>query len=327
MPGETPHPPARPDPALPTRRSRRRGGGPHDPRARRAALREKARVVREREQRRERGGTLLVRAGVLVGGIAVVTGAALGLVSVIGSAPPPAVPANAASDGVRVGAGLVAERSEPRPPGVAPVVDTTPAARDVADITIWVDFHCPACKEFELQNADYLEQLVDSGAATVQIHPVAITDSASGGTRYATRAAAAAMCVADASPDQFWQVTRDLFLAQPAPGRGGLTNDELAALVTSVEGITDEEAVVECVDDQRFARWVTAATKRALAGPLPSDDVDGLRGTPTVLVDGQLFDPTRYTFPEFVASVLGATYAAERATTTEAAATTDGGAR
>jgi len=326
MPGENPHPDPLPDvrpgprqgpqpdraagTATPRGPSARRGS----PAARREALRAKAREVRLREQRREQGGTLLVRAGVLTGGVALVTAAAVALVTAVGPAPAMAVPANAADDGVRVGAGMLVERSAPCPAGEAPSAEPAPAARDVADVVVWVDYHCPACKEFELENAAYLEQLVTTGAATVRVHPVAITDGSSRGARYASRAAGAALCVADLSPDQFWRASDTLFLAQPAPGDRGLTDEQLAALVTGLDGVDDAAALAECVDERRFVPWVGAATARAFAGPLPTDDLESLRGTPTVLVNGELFDASQQTFPEFVTTVLGDAYAAEQVT-------------
>lgn len=279
---------------------------------RRAAAREKARAAQARVRRRERTAILLVRGGVAVAALAIVTTLVLVLVT-SASAPIGLGPANAASDGVRVGPGFVVERSPAREADAEPVTSATPDASDVADIAIYIDYHCPSCRQFELENADYLSGLVESGAATVQIHPLAITDSTSQGTRYATRAAAAAACVADLEPDRFWSVNRALFEAQPEGGSRGLDDDELTSVVTSAAELDDPAAVTACIADQRFAGWVAAATKRALSGPLPYDAVDSITGTPTVLVNGSLYDASTQSFPEFVVSKLGSAYAAETA--------------
>jgi protein-disulfide isomerase len=297
---------ADPDPADVPVRSGPPGGD------RREAARRKARAAQARARRRERAAKILVRGGVAVGAVVVATTLAFTLVT-SGSATTGPAPANTATDGVRIGPGFVAERSPAREVRDEPTSPTTHDASDVADIAIYVDYHCPSCRRFELENADYLTGLLESGAATVQIHPLALTDSTSQGTRYATRAAAAAACVADLEPDRFWSVHRALVEAQPDRGTRGLADDELSSVVASAAEFDDPAAVTECIADQRFAGWVGAATRRALAGPLPYDSVDAITGTPSVFVNGSPYDPSRQTFPDFVVSKLGSAYAAETA--------------
>lgn len=278
----------------------------------RAAARIKAEEGRRRARRRERATVALVKGGSAVVALALVTTVAAVLVA-SASSPTGSGPANTAADGVRIGTGLVAERSPARAVDAEPDASPTPGASDVADIAVYVDYHCPGCAQFELENADYLTGLVESGAATVQIHPLSVTDRSSLGSRYATRAAASAACVADLEPDGFWAVNQALFAAQPDPGSRGHSIEGLARIVDEAHPFDDPSAVAECVADQRFAGWVTAATSRALAGPLPYDSVEAITSTPTAFVNGELFDPEIQSFPEFVASTLGEAYAAETA--------------
>jgi hypothetical protein len=44
--------------------------------------------------------------------------------------------------------------------------------------------------------------------------------------------------------------------------------------------------VATCITDQQFSDWVGDATDRALAGPLPNTELEAVKGTPTVLVQG-----------------------------------------
>ena len=68
-----------------------------------------------------------------------------------------------------------------------------------------------------------------------------------------------------------------------------LTNDELLALADQA-GVGNLTEVESCIRDERFADWLDAATTRAMGtGPVPvrNSQVPVIRGTPTVLVNGQ----------------------------------------
>jgi protein-disulfide isomerase len=89
-------------------------------------------------------------------------------------------------------------------------------------VSTWVDFMCPYCGQFEKTNGDQIKEWVTSGAATVEIHPIAILTTRSNGTKYSERSANAAACVADRSPDSFFDFNSLLFANQPAEGTDGL---------------------------------------------------------------------------------------------------------
>lgn len=291
--------------------------------ARRAEARERARIAREAARRRERRHAVLVRSGIIAGVLAVVTVVSLVLVGTMRPAGPG--PRNMASDGIVIGEGLVAAptpalaagaRPSPAPkpspahtPSPAPTPSTSPkpagAPDSPADIRVYLDYLCPLCGQFEKENGDYLRELVDSGAATIDYHPVAILDRASLGSKYSTRSAAAAACVADLSPNSFFDVNSALFAKQPAEGTSGLSNAELAKAVTGVKGVDDKATIDDCIHDQRFAPFVTESTKRALTEKLPGTTAKKLTGTPTVFVDGKQFDSSKQTFREFMTSALG----------------------
>ncbi|OJX67092.1 MAG: hypothetical protein BGO95_10205 [Micrococcales bacterium 73-13] len=150
------------------------------------------------------------------------------------------------------------------------------------EVELWVDLLCPYCRMFEEANGDYLGSLVDAGAATLRVHPIAILNRVSAGTQYSTRAANAFVCVAERAPDEALGYLRRLYAIQPEEGTGGLTDRELAGEAPS--------AAAECILDGWFSDWVDEWTQRAL-------DL-GIRGTPTVVVDGRLypggFDPADF---------------------------------
>jgi protein-disulfide isomerase len=249
---------------------------------RREAARQKAQELRAAQRRRDVRNRVLVQGGIIVAVLAVVAIVAVIVVSSI--RPASQGPANMASDGVVIGQGLTAVETEALEAGAAPV----PTAEDpsVAQIRVYLDYLCPYCGDFERANSDLMESLVDSGAATVEIHPIAILTAKSAGTQYSLRAANAAACVADTAPDSFWAFNSALFADQPAEGSEGLTDDQLIQLA----GTAGAQGVDDCIEDQDFAGFVQSATDRAKEGPLPGSSVAKVEGTPTILVNG-----TRYT--------------------------------
>ena len=48
------------------------------------------------------------------------------------------------------------------------------------DVTLWEDFQCPNCKDFEAENGAMLDHLVTDGDITLTIHPLSFLDSSLG---------------------------------------------------------------------------------------------------------------------------------------------------
>jgi protein-disulfide isomerase len=171
-------------------------------------------------------------------------------------------------------------------------------------VVTYIDYFCPYCAEFEATNGEQLAAWVASGDVVLEVHPIAILDHASLGTRYSTRAANAAACVAENSPGSFEAFTALLFARQPAENTEGLGDADLID-IASEAGVTNSSDVSECIRSEQFSAWVTEATVRATSEPLPNSEIGGLTGTPTVIVDGveyggSIDDPDE--FADFVLS-------------------------
>ncbi|WP_423922585.1 DsbA family protein [Frigoribacterium sp. 2-23] len=291
--------------------SQNQGDAPLSKNQRRAAAREKAQAARLKHKRRQRAGKWLLQGGLAVVVIAIVVGVVLIITNSIRPAGPG--PANMASDGITIGKDFVAEQTKALGPDDEPVTSSSTAASDTVNITVYLDYLCPICGQFEKANNDYISGLVKSGAATVSYHPVAILTNQSLGTKYSNRAANAAACVANYSPDSFFDVNTALFANQPEEGTAGLNNDALVKLVTGVDGIQKKSEITTCIKDEEFKSWVTSATQRAVDGPIPNSKVDALPGTPLVLVNGQRYQfSTPFTneeFRNFVITAAGNSYA------------------
>lgn len=251
--------------------------------ARRDAARERARVTRERDLARRRRNRMLGISGAVVGGLAVVAI----VVVVIANAVQPAGPGprNMASDGVLlhgVDGEIVPVPTTATPEGGKPTA--TEQDHSVANVAVYSDYMCPYCNQFETSQMPQIERWVRNGSATLELHPFALLDRVSLGSRYSTRSAAAAACVANDDPDAFLAFNTSLYEDQPSESTTGLTNDELASLAEAA-GATSPD-VTTCITDQRFAGWVADATDRVLTEPVPNSSLAKVTSTPTIIVNG-----------------------------------------
>ncbi|WP_375389724.1 DsbA family protein [uncultured Amnibacterium sp.] len=282
---------------------------------RRDAAREKAREQRLRQQRRERRNRVVLQATI---GVVIVAIVAVVAVIIVNSVRPPGPgPRNMANGGITIqGADLAAATT------AAPAADATPTPQPTLAggkvlIQAYEDFGCPACQSFEQTNAAQIKELVTSGAAVIQYHPVAILDNRFTDGSYSSRAANAAAAMANYSPDTFFAFHSLLYQSdvQPKEGSAGLTDDRLIELVEQVKP-QNLAQITAAIKDQQFKSWIAARTEEFTSdsGPLkgvdfskrvdPSGNAVG-PSTPTVLVNGRYYDGTT-DFGAFVTSIGGA---------------------
>ncbi|WP_309709872.1 thioredoxin domain-containing protein [Pseudolysinimonas sp.] len=274
----------------------------------REAARERAREIRAQHRKRDRRRRFGVVAAV-IGGV-VVAGLIVTFVLVSSLRPSTRGPQNMQSDGLKIGEGFAAVRTPALGVGDTPVA-SEPNPTDVVDIQIYYDYLCPNCGAFEERNGDQLREWIENNAATVEYHPIAIFTAKSAGTQYSLRAANAVACVAELSPDQFFDYHEALFADQPEENTPGFTDDELLAIAEEA-GVEHLGNVEKCIDTQRFRVWVNEATQRALAGPIAGTEVASIASTPTIIVNGEefkyttAFDPNE--FAQFVARAAGQSF-------------------
>jgi len=277
---------------------------------RRVAAREKAKALRESQQKKERRGRLLLQGGLILASLAIVATVTLIIVNSI--RPPNPGPLNMLSDGLLIGENFEVVTTPALQPDEEPVATEPDPESDAIAIQIWVDYQCPVCAVFEQTNNEQITTLIEQGAATLEIHPVAILDRASLGARYSTRSTNAAACVANYSPDTFFDFHNVLFANQPEEQTSGPDDEALIALAEEA-GVSELSNVEECVTDERFEGWVEAATQRAVTDPALLNE-QGQFGTPTVLVNGERFTgaPNDATaFAQFIAEADGAAFSEE----------------
>ena len=191
-----------------------------------------------------------------------------------------AVPTNATyNDGVKVGAGLKVFT-----PTFTP---TSPTGEEPIEIIIYVDYQCPICAIFELPNSQQIKNWVDTGAATVQMHALSFLDGRGSPNAFSSRAANAAVCLSEYSPDNFFDYNTRLFQAQPTEGAPGPENSDLISFAEEV-GATNMNQVSSCINNKEFGNWIKDATERALTEPIPGTEIQ-ISGTPSVFVNGEQY--------------------------------------
>jgi protein-disulfide isomerase len=166
------------------------------------------------------------------------------------------------------------------------------AADAPATVEVYYDYMCPACGAFEAANGDELDRLMSEGVARLELRPISFLDETSEGTRYSTRAANAFATVVDSAPDLAWAFHRALYAEQPQEGTEGLSDDEIAAIATGA-GVPDD--AVERFTDATFEQWVAAVTEEAFDS--------GVEGTPTIKINGEVFEGDPYTVGDLTEAI------------------------
>jgi protein-disulfide isomerase len=260
---------------------------------RRDAARETARIEREAEKKRQRRNRVFLQGGIVVGVIAIIAVVALVIVNVNANKPTGDGPKNMASDGILLSGSTMAAVPTPAIKAGGKPVPTDPSSLKGVRIVTYIDYQCPFCQQFEAANSQQIESMVTSGAATLEIHPIAFLDDNSLGNKYASRAANAAACVANYDPNKFYAVNTALFANQPAENTSGKSDKELIAVLKDAGSSSGK--ISSCITSQAFVPWVTAATARidpsgkTVTFKGVANTPQKFAGTPTVFVNGERF--------------------------------------
>ncbi len=147
-------------------------------------------------------------------------------------------------------------------------------------VTVYEDFMCPYCGQFEKVSEQPLKQYAASGDVQVRYHVVSFLDGSSS-SDYSTRAANAFAVVQDTAGSEVAVRFHDaLYANQPAEGSAGLSDQEMIDL--AVAAGADKAAISGPIGDLAFKQWVVNSTDQW--------SKRGYRGTPTVTVNGNKID-------------------------------------
>lgn len=281
---------------------------------RRQAARDKARQIAQEQAKREKTAKTILYSGV---GVVVVAVVVIVGVLIYQAAQPSVGPTTYTAGSITLAKGedgheafAAPDAEEGDVPEGLPPLSESGLPDTAPTVTVYLDFQCPGCKAFEDANGQALAQLVEEGTIALEMQPVSILDSASGGNQYSTRSANLMACVADSGQAaQYNDLATTLFANQPSEGASGMTDEELigyaeeagvdvsAPISLEASGGEQPQTVTECVSNTTFGDYVESTTQDALAG--------GLQGTPRVQINGE--DVADWSNPEtFMTEILQA---------------------
>lgn len=165
---------------------------------------------------------------------------------------------------------------EPDPDTAGQMPTEVPGA-DQADIIIYADANCVYCAQFDMENAEALDKLVEDGHS-LEYRTVNYLDNP-GTENFSSRAANAMACVAEESPEHAMDYIHEVFMSYNTHQGAGLSNDELISLASEV-GVD----INGCVSDNTFRPFVNFTTAKAIEA--------GIAGTPSIWVNGVQYENT-----------------------------------
>jgi len=260
-----------------------------------AQARERAREIREAQLKKDKRNKLLIGWGIVVAVVVIIAIVAVTLMQGIQNSAPIAdkgpTPANGnVHGGVTLLKGTEVAKSEaasvdlaslPSAPATKPATVVAPGAEAEAGkpvkVVAYIDFICPVCKRFETTYGETLTKLRDEGKISLEYRALGFLDRSST-TNYSSRAANAAACVANTSPDKYAAFFDLLFERQPAEGGAGISDNDLKKMATEVGAAN----IDSCVENKTYRPFVKVITQEA--------ENIGVTGTPTVFIDGKQWD-------------------------------------
>jgi protein-disulfide isomerase len=149
-------------------------------------------------------------------------------------------------------------------------------------LTVWEDFRCPACAQFENGLRETIHEQEQAGQIKIEYHLATIIDGNMGGSG-SLRAANAAACAQDAG--KFVPYHDVLYQNQPPETQDAFAeNSTLIELAGKVSGL-DTPAFRSCVEEGKHDGWVKKSNTAFQDG--------GFSGTPTVLLNGESVFPQK----------------------------------
>ena len=173
------------------------------------------------------------------------------------------------------------------PPGVQTAEEASKNGQPVR-VTIFQDYNCVHCAEFEKKYGDEIQKLVEDGTITLEIRNLTFLDKASP-TAYSARNAAAAYSVANqVSTSDFLNYQREIFTHQ---GSGDMNNQQIADIASKYHASIGSD-----MNEGKWRPFVDVVNAESAK--------NGIKGTPTVFVDGDQY--TSNDFSAFLKSKIEA---------------------
>ncbi|WP_370061327.1 DsbA family protein [Mycobacterium sp. MAA66] len=156
-------------------------------------------------------------------------------------------------------------------------VVTKPGTSDPkVTVSVYEDFLCPVCGNFEKGYGPTLSKLVDSGAIAVDTYMVSLLGRGDKNS-YSTRSAAIAYCVADENKDAYRRFHSALYANQPEETASVFPDNTKLLEIARQAGVAvgENDPVGKCVKNSTYVDMVNNLVHNT-----------GIQGTPTVKING-----------------------------------------
>lgn len=142
-----------------------------------------------------------------------------------------------------------------------------------AVLSMYEDFLCPHCADFEKQFAPTVRKLIATGAVAADYYLVAILDRPQN-QNYSSRAGGAAYCVADESIEAFQRFHDGLFQQQPSETAAVYPDNTRLIEMARLSGAAGTAR--ECIEKGTYDEMVGGMA-----------EATGIQATPTVRINGE----------------------------------------
>lgn len=256
---------------------------------RREAARAKAQALRLEQEKRERRAKVTRRVLIGAGAVAVVGGAA-GLVttSVLKRRRKLAVNNRGIPYLVRSDDGAWTY-------GKNSVIDTTNEGAAVLDV--FFDYACPHCAEFDTLHADEISTLLDDGKITLALHPCKILNQ-----DWTDLVMNAVGLVMDKDSDKvlaYHNAVFEEFVSMVQARDGSRQTVETLVSVAKKTGVDGDVTaqLKNTITDRVYDKWTELGTS--------AFNDKGLKGTPTVMLDGETVDLSKLGSADGLTGLIG----------------------
>src|SRR6478609_8289502 len=183
------------------------------------------------------------------------------------------------------------------PTGVAALGKGYPAFQDVTAasnapvVDLYEDFQCPACAAFEAQLGSTFQEQAKAGKIKLVYHVKNFLDDNLRNDS-STRAGNAAFCASDAG-----KFHNTICPNQPANEGDGYTDAQLKGFAEQA-GVTGAALTTwqQCYDANKYVDYVNSVEEQSFT--------DGVRGTPTVKIDGKDVELSTIASPELLTQAI-----------------------
>ncbi|GAB3623966.1 thioredoxin domain-containing protein [Mariniluteicoccus endophyticus] len=153
-------------------------------------------------------------------------------------------------------------------------------------VSLYFDYQCPACKQFEDKFGPTLEEMANNGEIQLEYHTMKFLDINLRNDA-SERAANAAVC-AD-TVGAYAKYHDAVFSHQPREEGEGYTDDQLTGEYAQQAGITGDKltSFQTCYKQRQFKAYVNKMDEQA--------GKDGITGTPSLRVNGKTLDNKKLT--------------------------------